>query len=101
MNSKTPNDKYANNRKKTDLQQNNNKYKSNLPNSSYPQQNQEKQKNIKYFPITAKDTFTGQPTIYLAAEDISTLNDNTDNVTTYEYHYSNSNKIKKENKILF
>ena len=94
MNSKTQNIKYTNNRKNIDVQQNKNKYKSNPPNSTYPQQNQEKKKNIQYFPITAQDTFTGQPTIYLAAEDISTLNDNTDNVTSYEYHYSNNNKVK-------
>ena len=59
------------------------KYEDLVPSIQYESRRQENSKNLKYFPILTKDTFTGQHTIYLAAED----NDN-----------QNNNIIKNENK---
>ena len=99
MNSKLQNYKYENTKiiKNLDAQQINKKYKKTGPNITYLIPNQENQKNIQYFPIATQDTFTGQQTIYLAAEDNTNLNDN---VTSYEYKYNYKNKTKNENKIL-
>ena len=64
-----------------------------FPCISEPKQNQQNQEKIQYFPITTKESFTGQNIIYLAAEDNHNINK-----TAQNCDYNNSEK--KENKPL-
>lgn len=68
-------------------------YQNKVPCLSYLNQNQDNQKNIQYFPIATKESFTGQHTLYLAAEGDININDYE---TNNEYN-SDKNNIKNKN----
>ena len=97
MNPKSANNQYKNLNDKSspEYQLKSNNYKNIFPFLSYPNQNQDYQKNIQYFPISTKESFTGQHTIYLAAEDNNNLNDYSVN-----NEISNKNNIKNKNNLI-
>jgi hypothetical protein len=72
-------------------------YQNKVPCLSYVNQNQDNQKNIQYFPIATKESFTGQHTLYLAAEGDININDYE---TNNEYN-SDKNNIKNKNTNLY
>ena len=76
------------------------KYENLVPSIQYEMQGQEKQKNLKYFPIVTKETFTGQHTIYLAAEDNDSQNNNMTKYENNSIYKNKSNKINNRNKII-
>ncbi len=77
MNQKSSKNKYKilNNKSSPEYQVKNINYKNIVPSLSYQNQNQGDEKNIQYFPIESKESFTRQHIIYLAAGESNNLND--------------------------
>ena len=67
------------------------------PSLQYKNGNQETHKNIQYFPIVTKGSFTGSHTIYLAAEDNQITNDY---IPKYEKKYPLKNNNNDQDIIL-